>query len=305
MRIGIHAGPTGRTDNSIDEMIATARKAADLGLNFWVPQLTDVDALTALAAIGREVAGLQVGTAVVPTYPRHPLVMAMQALTVQAATRGNLVLGIGLSHQVVIEGAFGIDFSKPVRHMREYLEILMTVLHSGSATFEGEDLTARTFAPVRVAGATPPPVVVAALGVQMLNLAGRLADGTALWMVGERTLDEHIVPTITKAAESAGRPAPRVVVGLPVCVTANVESALEKAAASFGFYNNLPSYRAMLDKEDAQGPADVAIVGDEDEVSAALRRLFDLGATELSLPVFGDADERSRTLALLSELAKA
>jgi alkanesulfonate monooxygenase SsuD/methylene tetrahydromethanopterin reductase-like flavin-dependent oxidoreductase (luciferase family) len=139
----------------------------------------------------------------------------------------------------------------------------------------------------------------------MLNLVGRLADGTALWMVGERTLDEHIVPTITKAAENAGRPAPRVVVGLPVCVTANVESALEKAAASFGFYNNLPSYRAMLDKEDAQGPADVAIVGDEDEVSAALRRLFDLGATELSLPVFGDADERSRTLALLSELAKA
>jgi F420-dependent oxidoreductase-like protein len=305
MRIGIHGGPSGRGDNAVDEMIGTARKAADLGLDYWVPQLTDVDALTALAVVGREFPGLQVGTAVVPTYPRHPLVMAMQALTVQAATGGNLVLGIGLSHQVVIEGAFGLSFSTPIRHMREYLEILMPVLHDGKVTVEGEELTARTFAPVRVAGASAPPVVVAALGTQMLRLAGRLADGTALWMVGERTIETHIVPTITKAAEEAGRPAPRVVVGLPVSVTTDPEVAKEKAAATFGFYNNLPSYRAMLDKEGADGPADVAIVGDEETVAASLRRLFEVGATELSLPVFGSADERERTLALLSELAKA
>ena len=303
MRIGIHGGPSGRADNSIDEMVATARKAADLGLNYWVPQLTDVDALTALAVIGREVPGLQVGTAVVPTYPRHPLVLAMQALTVQAAIGGNLVLGIGLSHQVVIEGAFGLDFSKPVRHMREYLEILMPVLHTGKATFEGEELTARTFAPVRVPGASPPPVVVAALGTQMLKLAGRLTDGTALWMVGEQTISSHIAPTITKAAEAAGRPAPRVVVGLPVSVTTDIDGAREKADAAFGFYNHLPSYRAMLDKEGVDGPADVAIVGDEDTVAKSLRRLFDAGATELSLPVFGSSDERERTLALLSALA--
>lgn len=304
MRIGIHGGPSGRRDNAIEEMISTARKAADLGLNYWVPQLTDVDALTALAVVGREVPGLQVGTAVVPTYPRHPMVMAMQALTVQAATGGNLVLGIGLSHQVVIEGAFGLSFSKPIRHMREYLEILMPLLHDGKATFEGEELTARTFSPLRVAGAAPPPVIVAALGSQMLNLAGRLADGTALWMVGERTIDTHIVPTITKAAQAAGRPAPRVVVGLPVCVTSDPDSAREQAAGAFGFYNNLPSYRAMLDKEDAEGPADVAIVGDEEAVTASIQRLFDVGATELSLPVFGSKDDRERTFSLLSELAK-
>ncbi|HEX4864279.1 MAG TPA: LLM class F420-dependent oxidoreductase, partial [Acidimicrobiales bacterium] len=278
--------------------------AADLGLDYWVPQLTDVDALTALAVVGREVPGVQVGTAVVPTYPRHPLVLAMQALTVQAATGGNLVLGIGLSHQVVIEGAFGMDFSKPVRHMREYLEILMPVLHTGKANFEGVELTARTFAPVRVAGGSAPPVVVAALGTQMLNLAGRVADGTALWMVGERTIASHIVPTITKAAEKAGRPAPRVVVGLPVSVTVDADGAREKADAAFGYYNNLPSYKAMLDKEGVEGPADVAIVGDEKEVAASLRRLFDAGATELSLPVFGSSEERERTLALLSELSR-
>ncbi len=304
MRIGIHAGLSGRSDNAIEELLTEARSAAEHGLDFWTPQMSDIDALTALAVVGREVPGLRVGTAVVPTYPRHPMVMAMQALTVQAATGGNLSLGIGLSHQVVIEGAYGIDFSKPVRHMREYLEILVPLLHEGRASFEGEELTARTFAPMKPAGSTPPPVLVAALGTQMLRLAGRLADGTALWMVGPRTVAEHIVPTITRAAEEAGRPTPQVLVGLPVSVTADPDAAREKAASAFGFYNNLPSYRAMLDREAAAGPADVAIVGDEEQVAAQLRHLGEVGATALSLPVFGNRDERARTLALLGELAK-
>lgn len=303
MRIGIHAGLSGQGDNAMDELLDAARSAKEHGLDFWTPQLSDIDALTALAVVGREVPGLRVGTAVVPTYPRHPMVMAMQALTVQAATAGRLSLGIGLSHQVVIEGAYGIDFSKPVRHMREYLEILMPLLHEGRVTFEGEELTARTFAPMKPAGSTPPPVVVAALGTQMLRLAGRMADGTALWMVGPRTLGDHIVPTINKAAEQAGRPAPQVVVGLPVSVTADPEGARRKAASAFGFYNNLPSYRAMLDKESAEGPADVAVVGDEEEVAAQLRHLGEIGATSLSLPVFGSREDRSRTLSLLGELA--
>jgi 5,10-methylenetetrahydromethanopterin reductase len=250
------------------------------------------------------VPGLAIGTAVVPTYPRHPMVMAMQALTVQAASGGRLCLGIGLSHQMVIEGAFGLSFSTPVRHMREYLEILMPLLHAGRVTFEGEEYTARTLAPMKPAGSSPPPVIVAALGSQMLKLAGRHADGTALWMVGPKTLADHVAPTITKAAEAAGRPAPRIVVGLPVCVTADPAAAREKAVGSFGFYNNLPSYRAMLDKEGAGGPADVAVIGDEDHVAAQLQRLSGLGATELSLPVFGSKEERERTFALLSALAR-
>lgn len=304
MRIGIHAGLTGQGDNAIDELVEAARSAAGAGLDFWTPQLSDIDALTALAVVGREVPGLRVGTAVVPTYPRHPMVMAMQALTVQAATGGRLSLGIGLSHQVVIEGAYGLDFSKPVRHMREYLEILMPLLAEGQVTFEGEELTARTFAPMTPAGATAPPVLVAALGAQMLRVAGRMADGTALWMVGPRTIADHIVPTITKAAEEAGRGRPQVVVGLPVSVTADPDGAREKAARAFGFYNNLPSYRAMLDREDAEGPADVAVVGDEEAVAAQLRHLEEVGATALSLPVFGSREDRRRTVALLGELAR-
>lgn len=303
MRIGVHAGVSGRSANAIDELVAAAGDAHHRGLEFWVPQLTDIDALTALAVVGREVPRLGVGTAVVPTYPRHPLVMAMQALTVAAATANRFTLGIGLSHQVVIEGAFGLSYAKPVRHMREYLSILMPALHDGQVSFEGEELTARTFGPLRVPGGQAPPVLVAALGTQMLDLAGRLADGTALWMVGPRTIADHIVPTITRSAEAAGRPRPQVVVGLPVSVTADPDRAREEAARTFGFYNNLPSYRAMLDKEGAEGPADVAIVGDEETVAAALTHLGDIGATALSLPVFGHREARERTFALLAELA--
>jgi 5,10-methylenetetrahydromethanopterin reductase len=305
MRIGIHAAVTGRGDNAIDELLASARTASEAGLDLWVPQLFDVDALTALAVVAREIPGLHVGTGVVPTYTRHPLVMASQALTVQAATGGRLTLGIGLSHQVVIEGVYGVSFAKPVRHMREYLEILMPVLHQGEVNFEGEELTARTMGPMKVRGAEAPPVVVAALGTQMLHVTGRLADGTSLWMVGPKTVADHIVPTITKAAEAAGRPGPRVIVGLPVSVTADADAAREKATATFGFYNNLPSYRAMLDREGAGGPADVAVVGDEESVAAQLRHLVDIGATDLMLPVFGSAEDRERTINLLGQLAQS
>jgi F420-dependent oxidoreductase-like protein len=205
---------------------------------------------------------------------------------------------------VVIEGVYGLSFDKPIRHMHEYLEILMPLLHGGTASFEGEKLTARTFAPVRVAGAEPPEVLVAALGAQMLNLAGRLADGTALWMVGSRTLAEHVVPTITRAADGAGRTAPRVVVGLPVSVTSDVDAARQRAAGSFALYDTLPSYRAMLDKEGVGGPADVAVIGDEERVAEELRRFGDLGATDLAVAAFGPAGDRARTTALLTELVK-
>lgn len=286
-------------------MIEAALDAHRAGLDFWVPQLTDIDALTALAVVGREVPGLRVGTAVVPTYPRHPMVMAMQALTVQAATEGRLTLGIGLSHRVVIEGAYGLSFDKPVRHMREYLNILMPLLHEGKVDVTGEELSAHTFSPMRPAGATPPAVLVAALGSQMLDLAGSLTDGTALWMVGPKTIETHIVPKITAAAQRAGRPNPQVVVGLPVSVTDDPDAARAKAAEAFAIYNNLPSYRAMLDIEGAAGPADVAIVGDEASVRSQLHNLAEIGATALSLPIFGNTAERRATMQLLSELAES
>jgi 5,10-methylenetetrahydromethanopterin reductase len=303
VRYGIHASVEGTHDNAIDELVAKAVEAGGLGLDFYLPQLMDVDALTVLAVVGREVPGLTVGTAVVPTYPRHPFMLASQALTTQAAARGHLVLGIGLSHQIVIETMHGMSYDKPVRHMREYLELLMPALRGERVTVEGESVSGTTLMPTVVAGAAAPPVIVAALGEQMLALAGRLADGTALWMTGAKTVESHIVPSITKAAAAAGRPTPRVLMSLPVCVTTDPDAARQRAGEIFAMYGVLPSYRAMLDREGAAGPGDVAVVGDADSVAQQLRGLADIGVTDLALPVFGSTEEQSRTKQLLGELA--
>lgn len=299
MRIGIFGGDS--ANGPISSIVEAARAAADAGFaSFWLPQIFGVDALTALALVGQEVPRIELGTAVVPTFPRHPVVLAQQALTTQAATDGRLALGIGLSHQLVIEGMYGYSFDKPVRHMREYLEILLPLIQTGKVTFSGDTLTAR--AGIEVKGAAPCPVLLAALGTKMLKLAGSVADGTVTWMTGPATIEAHIVPTITAAAADAGRSGPRVGVGLPVCLTTDVDGARERAARTFEIYGTLPSYRAMLDREGATGPADVAVVGDEAAIRQQVSRLEAVGATDLVANVFGSGEERARTAALLQSL---
>jgi F420-dependent oxidoreductase-like protein len=290
------------TEQSFDRMVDQVASLRDAGIeSAWASQIFAYDALTALAAIGREVTGIEFGTAVVPTFPRHPVMLAAQALTVQAATSGRLTLGIGLSHQVVIENVFGMSFDRPARHMREYLSILMPLLEGEQASFTGETLRASTFGPLQIR-ASAPPVLVAALGPAMLGIAGRMAAGTATWMTGPATIESHIVPTIRAAANDAGRPEPRVAVGLPVCVTDDAATARAKAAETFVIYGQLPSYRAMLDREGAEGPADVGIIGSEAEVKAQLRRLADVGATDFCGAPFGTADEIKASVGLLASL---
>ena len=300
MRIGVSlrdpSGPSPMT--ALREEL---QRAADHGFtSAWMSNIFGVDALTALAVAGNQVPGIEVGTAVVPTYPRHPAVLAQQARTVAAAVDGRLVLGIGLSHKVVIEDMFGYDFSRPVLHMREYLAVLLPLLDRQSVSFTGTTVRANvgltTPSPGRV------PVVVAALGTQMLRLAGAQADGTVLWMTGPATVRDHVVPVITAAAESAGRPGPRVVCILPVCVTDDPEAARERAARIFAIYGELPSYRAMLDREGATGPADVAIVGDEDAVSAQISALAEAGVTDFVAGEYTTGAEGARTRAFLRTL---
>jgi F420-dependent oxidoreductase-like protein len=300
MRIGIFIGDLGRV-GSVDELIARGRRvAADGFASLWVPQIFDWDALIALALIGHAVPDVELGTAVLPTYPRHPVLLAQQALSTQVASQGRLALGIGLSHQFVIEHMFGYSFDKPVRHMREYLTVLNALVHEGAVDFEGE--TIRASAAVAIPGAAPFPILVAALGPQMLKLAGAMADGTITWMTGPATVANHTVPAITAAAAAAGRPEPRVVVGLPICVTGNVGAARERAASTFEIYGTLPSYRAMLDREGAEGPADVAIVGDEAQVREAVAGIDAAGATDFLAAPFGNSEEREETMALLKTL---
>jgi F420-dependent oxidoreductase-like protein len=293
------------TSGPIDGIVAQARTLAEAGMkSLACSQIFGYDAMTLLSLVGAEVPDVELMTAVVPTYPRHPIVMAAQALTAQAATGGRFTLGIGLSHQIVIENMYGFSFERPARHMRDYLNALMPLLRGEQVAYEGETLKAATMAPLEIQ-APAPPVLVAALAPRMLELAGSLADGTITWMTGPATIADHIAPSISAAAEKAGRSAPRVEVCLPVCVTADPDAARQTANATFAIYGHLPSYRAMLDREGAAGPGDVAIVGDEETVAAQIGSLFEGGATGFSAFPYGSASEVSRSLELLGTLARS
>jgi len=305
MRIGIGIGDIAGAPADVDGLVAQAKRAeADGFASGWFANIFGMDAIMAAAICGRETDRLELGTAVVPTYPRHPIAMAQAALSAQAVARGRFALGIGLSHQVVIETMLGLSFAKPYSHMREYLAVLAPLIRSGSVQFAGEEF--RVAANLSVSGATPCPILLAALASRMLALAGREGDGTITWMTGPRTIREHTAPRIREAAAKAGRPAPRIVVGLPVAVTRAAGAARESAGRGFEIYGMLPSYRAMLDRERAEGPADVAVVGDESAVGEQLERLADAGATDfLAVPfrVEGDPEAVERTRALLIRLA--
>ncbi|MBF6067535.1 LLM class F420-dependent oxidoreductase [Nocardia farcinica] len=301
MRIGImlneHAGP-----DSLRLLTDELRRNADEGFDSsWLTHVFGVDALTALAVAGSRVPDIAIGTAVVPTYPRHPGALAQQARTTALAVGPDrLTLGIGLSHQMVIENMYGYDFARPVRHLREYLEVLMPLADGQPVSFSGETVSANL--QLSVPNDDRVPVLVAALGEQMLRLAGKRTDGTVLWMTGPTTIRDHIAPTITAAATEAGRPAPRIVCALPVLVTDDPDGARERAAKVFKIYGSLPSYRAMMDREGAAGPADLAIVGTEDQVAERVRTVFAAGATEFVGIVFADGDDATRTRKLLTDL---
>jgi len=285
MRIGVFA-----ESGTVDGLVETAKEVAARGfVSLWTPQIFRLDAITALAVVGREVPELELGTAVVPTYPRHPMMLAAQALTTQQVTGGRFTLGIGLSHQIVIEGMLGISFDKPVRHLREYLSILMPLVRNEGSAFEGETLTGKLA--LDIPDVAPVPVLVAALGAQMLKVAGTRTEGTITWMTGPATIADHVAPAIRSAASDAGRPEPRIVAALPVCVTDDPDGERAKASKLFAVYGHLPSYRAMLDREGAAGPADVAIVGTANEVRAGIERVVEAGATEFVAVPFSNRDE--------------
>ena len=300
MRIGVISGVTAGGDGSIEGVVREAKALETRGFaSLWLPNIFGLDAITTLALAGRETARIELGTAVVPTYPRHPIAMAQQALTAGAAARGRFTLGLGLSHKIVIEDLMGLSYAKPLRHMREYLTVLGELLGGRPAKFAGEEY--RVNLGLQVPGAKPVPVLVAALGEQMLRLAGRLADGTILWMTGPKTIEQHVAPTLFGAAKEAGRPEPRIVANLPIALTNAPDAARRWVGENFAIYGSLPSYRAMLDREGAAGPADVTLAGDERTLDAALHRLADLGVSDFSGAVAAvDAETGKRTLDYLA-----
>jgi F420-dependent oxidoreductase-like protein len=288
----------------VDEMVERFAGVERAGFSsVWLPQSAGHDAVTLLAVASRSVPRLRLGTSVVPTYPRHPLMLAAQALTANQATAGRLVLGIGLSHKLSVEPRYGLSYDKPARHMKDYLSILMPALRGETVDFVGEKLTGR--GTVTVPGALAPPVLLAALQPRMLELAGTVADGTITWCTGKVTVEEQIVPIITKAAADAGRSAPQVIVALPVIVTDDESDGRVKADKQLDGYGRIPTYRAVLDREGADGPGDVSIVGNEAAVAAQLRHLQEIGMTEFIGIPSGDAADRARTLEHLATLITA
>jgi F420-dependent oxidoreductase-like protein len=294
--IGEVRGPAGH-----DDLITQAAAARDLD-GIWSAQALGWDALTSLLVAAGHAPGVPLGTAVVPVRQRHPLTLAGQALSVQAATGGRLTLGIGAGIGAMTGAMFGLPADRPVRYLREYLQVLRPLLRGEPVTHSGEYLSLMGTVDVP----TPAPeVLLAALGPAMLRLAGEAADGTVTWMTGPRTLESHVVPRITAAAAETGRPAPRIVAALPVCVTADPDAARDRIGERFAMAAQVPEYRAALDRENAAGPQDVAVVGDEETVARAVRRLAGIGVTEFVAAPLGDAAEQHRAMVLLSELAGA
>jgi F420-dependent oxidoreductase-like protein len=303
MRIGLMMSMPGDPTLTAG-LVARAVEAERRGFrSAWLPQVFGVDALTVLALAGRETGTIELGTAVVPTYPRHPSVVAMQALTAQDAAGGRLALGLGLSHRVLIEDVLGLDYSRPVAHAREYLAVLNGLLAGETVRFKGE--LYRVAAQVSFSGVPKPPVLFAALGPAMLKLCGKMTDGTITWMAGTRFIRDYAVPLMGGAAREAGRPAPRFVAMVPVLLTDDAAAGRDLMNTAFQIYGTLPSYRATLDRGGAELPADVAVVGDEAAIDAGLRAFAEAGVTDFvaAIPP-GAGAEAGATYELLAARAR-
>jgi F420-dependent oxidoreductase-like protein len=251
----------------------------------WMPQVpNDFDCLTMVSLMAAHSSRIELGTAVVPLQAQHPIALARQALSTHAVAGGRLALGVGPSHHWIIRDMLGLPYEKPAAYTRDYLEVLNAALAGpGSVDVENDSFTVHN--PTVIAADTPMPVLVAALGPVMLQLAGELADGTVLWMADERAIGDHIAPKITKAAADAGRPAPRIVAGIPVCLcaTSQVDEAKERANRVLGEAEVSPNYQRLLERGDARDVGDLCAAGDEDAILARMRGFADAGVTDLSV----------------------
>ncbi|MBV9663133.1 MAG: TIGR03564 family F420-dependent LLM class oxidoreductase [Actinobacteria bacterium] len=314
MRIGLMVGPErGRYAEKVERMCAAARWAEDAGLaSVWVPQIPDeFDALTAATVVGQATSRIEIGTAVVPVQPRHPIALAQQALSVQAVCGGRLALGLGVSHHWIIDEMLGLPYEKPLRTMRAYLEVLEPALH-GPGPVDVENELFRVHNPLDITDAAPTPVLLAALGPAMLRLCGERTDGTILWMADERAIGSHVVPALTAAAAGAGRPAPRVIAGVPVCLCRDdeVDAAVERTNRILAEAETSPNYQRLLDAGDAQQVGDLLAAGSESSVEKRLQSFVDAGATDISVrvvPLGATREERlassDRTRELIAALA--
>lgn len=301
----------GRYGDKVARLLADATAAEQAGFtSIWVPQVpNDFDALTAVALMGRVTSRIELGTAVMPIQTRHPVAMAQQALANQAVCEGRFTLGLGPSHHWIVTDMLGLAYERPAHLMRNYLEVLNAAF-AGPGPVDVENDDYRVHNPLDVTD-LPTPILVAALAPVMLRIAGESASGTILWMADERAIGGHVLPRVTSAASAAGRPAPRVVAGVPVavCRPDDVDDARAWANHVLGHAEFSPNYQRLLEHGDATDVGDLLAAGDDEAVVARLRSFRDAGVTDLAvrvLPLGPDRDariaSRDRTLALLASL---
>ncbi len=309
MRFGMSLGGGVRSFSSCLEAISVLEIA---GLDTaWCGQLFGVDALTLYAVAGTMTSRITFGTSVIPTYSRHPVVLASSALTTQAATDGRLILGVGSSHRALVENALGLDYERPAAYLREYIAVLRRLLAGERFEHRGQFLhvdTTTVFGPARVPGAEPPPIYVGTMFPLSLRVAGELADGVVTWLVGARTLQDQLIPTLYEAADDSGRPRPKVIAGLPlaVCAASDTAAQVDLVNRRLGGFTSLPVYEKVLAREqDIPRPGDLAAIGDEEAVAARVRELVDVGVDETYGICFGDEDTFNRTVTFLADLARS
>ncbi|MGP2441196.1 TIGR03564 family F420-dependent LLM class oxidoreductase [Streptomyces sp. JW3] len=301
MRIGVMSGPErGDAAHKADRMAEDARWAEEAGFDtVWVPQVpTDFDALTAVTLMAQVTSRIELGTAVVPVHAQHPVALARQALSAHAVAGGRLALGVGASHHWIVRDMLGLPYEKPAAYTRAYLEVLNAAV-GGAASVDVDNDVFRVHNPLGIGPVAPLPVLLAALGPVMLRIAGALTDGTVLWMADERTVADHVVPTITKAAQEAGRAAPRVVAGVPVCLCAphEVDAARERANRILGEAEVSPNYQRLLEHGDARDVGDLTVAGDERALRDRFGRFADAGVTDLSVRLLPLGDGRDELIA--------
>jgi F420-dependent oxidoreductase-like protein len=303
MRIGLPG-----LGSTTDRIIRQAEEAeADRFSSLWYASAVGGDPVTAMALAGRATTTIELGTAILQTYACHPVLQATRAIAAAAAIGqpGRFTLGVGPSHEVVIEGMLGLSYEHPGRHTEEYIEVLAPLLRGEGVAFAGDEFRVRA-GPIPGAEEAGVQLLVAALAPRLLRVAGTHAAGTVLWMANARAVGEHVAPTVNKAAAEAGRPAPRIVAGLPVAVHDDVDEARSAAAEMFAAYGSLPNYARLLERGGVSSPAEAVIVGDEASVTAQISALFDAGATDFwaaPFPIGSDRSaSRSRTRALLTQL---
>ena len=300
----IKIGTVLNTETSVDKVVAEARRIAEAGFaSAWATQIFGLDALSTLAVVGASVPELELGTAVIPVYGRHPQVLAQSALTTQSASGGRFTLGIGLSHRLVVEELWGESYDRPASYMAEYLDALVPLLEGQAAMHVGERIKAITMGPLSIE-ATRPGLLLAALAPRMLSLAGTIADGTVTWMTGIATVASHVAPLLNEAAAGAGRPAPRIAVALPICLTENPTRAKAMIDEELAIYPTLPAYAAMLEKEGAQSASGIGLIGSAEQIIDGIGRLEAAGGTELLGGVGGTREEREASFELLAQRAR-